>query len=144
MGYNIARCIKLAQATLQHPGNPGCPTQNCSEIHDHFLAGACDIFSGIDRVYRGIIKCIKLAETTLQCSNPKEPEESTRAFNRNLDDFINKLGEISPLDLVGKVEQSFGSDPASTHAVLELPKLTPTWSEATPAESLSILEEDLD
>jgi hypothetical protein len=66
------------------------------------------------------------------------------AFNHDFDDLINKLGEILPTDLVGKIEQSSRSDPTYTRAAPKLPRLSLTWPKATPTKSLSALEEDLD
>jgi hypothetical protein len=87
---NITRCIKLVEAALQHPSNLSSSTQYYSEISHHPFACTGDIFPGIDRVDQGIAECIKLAEATLQHSNSKKPEARTTAFDRDLDDFIDK------------------------------------------------------
>jgi hypothetical protein len=60
---NIAACIKLAQATLQHSGIQLPPIT--SEISRTFFAAPGDIYSGIDRVNCNIAECIGLAETSL-------------------------------------------------------------------------------
>jgi hypothetical protein len=64
---NIAACIKLAEATLQHSGNQLPPIS--PEISRTFFAAPDDIYSSIDRVDRNIVECIRLAETSLQLSN---------------------------------------------------------------------------
>lgn len=78
-------------------------------------------------------ECIKLVKTTLQLS--EEPKAHTTAFDRDLDGFIDKLGEIRLRDPFGEIEQN--SRP-------ELPRSSLTQTDAIFSKSLSILEEDLD
>jgi hypothetical protein len=87
----IAECIKLAEAALHQP-DPVSSTRNHPKTPHHSPVATGDIFSGINRVDQGIIECINLAETTLQCINPREP----KAFDCDFDDFISKLKTRRP------------------------------------------------
>jgi hypothetical protein len=83
---DITECIKLAEVALHQP-TPASSTQNRAGTPHHPPVITGDIFSGIDRVDQGVIDCINLEETTLQRINPREP----KAFDRDFDDFIDKL-----------------------------------------------------
>jgi hypothetical protein len=115
VGCNIAKCIRLVEATLQSLSNLDPPTRKHSETLSWPLAGASDIFSLIDWVDRSITECIELAENTL---HPRESEAPATTFNCNFDDFINQLGKVVSPDLVREIEHN--------------------------SKSLSALEEDLD
>jgi hypothetical protein len=86
---NIAACIKLAEAALQHFGNQLPPIS--PEISRTFFSAPSDIYSSIDRVDGNIAECIRLVETSLQLSNKKQPEAAAMDVNRAIDDFIDNL-----------------------------------------------------
>jgi hypothetical protein len=86
---NIAACIKLAEAALQHFSNQ-LPLIS-PEISRTFFAAPSDIYSSIDRVDGNIAECIRLAETSLQLSNQKQPEAAAMDVNRAINDFIDNL-----------------------------------------------------
>jgi nitrate/nitrite-specific signal transduction histidine kinase len=94
VGCNITECIRLAEATLQCPGNLDPSTRKHSETLHQPLAGAGDIFSAIDRVDRSIAMCIEPVENTL---HPRKSEAPIAAFSHNFEDFVDQLGEVLSL-----------------------------------------------